>query len=677
MNPVETVTNHQCQDDIEIYKEVFNDIYEHYKINKTMNKNELISILPKYLTKSNTVKYKMIKDWRSEVTEKEFIKLLMTQTTGADYPNFYYFILKYDLKLDSNNMIVFNDNFHFDNKIKKEALFNWSILDLLRKDDLIKEFYEFMNFELQFNCESQDVEKTRQLKYDMMFKNLNIIVEIDENHASKKTVDNDIRKNIVSQMNGFVLVRLDFQKIYYKINKNSKKIGCGELKDGSNADKHILNSEYYNKFIHELRENIYSSMLSRKDEFRERYILFLLENSLNDRIKNIQKSVNNNSLEHEKYNTLLKNTKDLKLKQKYKNIKDELHFILDSNYKNLTKTENVLKIITDKNGKFIELFKIKNDSYQKNKSRNCKNIPLSKIIDLLSLDDNSMIKFIRFLYNIGVVNEFYHDKKDILISWRDVSEIIKNYNDIMLTLKEALNIYYLELEESYEIIINKMNDFNNKIIATQEKYRFCMQNERSKKEKAYLNEIQVLRNKFNTVNTMYNISDQLVKSLRNSYIDILSNDNDHIVNHYLIEYIFKQSPNDIKNIKKNMLIKYRKQIIEDNINPIISDIEYNSDYFSEDEEEITVDRFREEFLLQREALGLEVERAIAFREEEEAKYKAKCKYINDLKSKNNDYNNLDDKISPDLDNKHSDSNHIFNLDDVELDLDDELDVDSD
>mgnify|MGYP001009788556 CR=1 FL=1 len=78
---------------------------------------------------------------------------------------------------------------------------------------------------------------------------LNIAIEIDENHTGKKVIANDKLKDIISAMNGVILLRMNFQKIYKE--ENATK-GKGEILDGCNANKYMLNSEYYKSFIDNL-----------------------------------------------------------------------------------------------------------------------------------------------------------------------------------------------------------------------------------------------------------------------------------------------------------------------------------------------------------------------------------------------------------------------------------------
>jgi len=345
------------QDSIESCKKFYKKIYENYKINNTVSKEELLSKLPKYLNKPNTTKAEMIKKWKTDVTKKEFENLINTQTVGADYPSFYYYMLKYDLKLDDNNMIIFTDEFPFDKKIKKEALFIWNILYNLKTHPLLGKFYEKITHGLQFKHETSFVDGKRKFEYDLVFTNLNISIEIDENHIAKKTLDNDKVKTIVSEMNGYVLHRLNFQKIYYGNGK-----GKGEIKDGRNANTYMLNSEYYKNFLEDLYNSVCYSLLRKEYDFRKNYIMYLLNLYMEQRIETIQIDITN-------------------IKSSNKSLLNKKNKILSNYKKNLS-------LINDKSGKFIELFELKNNSYndkENTKSNDIKNIKLEKVISLLGI----------------------------------------------------------------------------------------------------------------------------------------------------------------------------------------------------------------------------------------------------------------------------------------------------
>jgi len=553
MNLVETVTNYQCQDDIEIYKKFYTKIYEHFKINKTINKNELISKLPKYLTKPNTTKYNIVKKWKTYVTEKEFINLLMSQTTGADYPSFYYSILKYDLKLDNNNMIIFTKEFPFNNRIKKEALFTWNILYNLKHHSIIGNFIDFINCGLQFKCETHMIEDKRKLKYDIAFTNLNIIVEIDENHNSTTTINNDLKKSLISEMNGYVLLRLDFQKIY------CDKIGKREIKKGDNANEYILNSIYYKEFLEILYDNICCSLLGKNEDFNKKYILYLLELSINQRLVNLNNDVEYNLEKIENNNILIKKTNNKSLKIKYQDNKIRYQKILDNNHKAIIDTKNILNLIKDSSGKFIELFKIKDESYKNGGTLGTKNIKIDEIINLLNLDYGD-IDFINFIGYSGIYTRIYDNVKDILLSWKDVSTIIIKYKDSDAILSNALLSYYFELEESYEFIRKMIIQFNNILVPTQYKYKYCIANEVDKKKQEFISKHKAIKNTCNDLRTELDILKSKYQSINESYIRLLSNERNHNINQYCKEYIYSKTLDEINSIKNDLSDRFKRQL---------------------------------------------------------------------------------------------------------------------
>src|SRR6476620_6966566 len=231
-NLVKTAKKNAINDEypyISEYYIFFKKIYLHFKYNDYIEKIKILKDLPHYLNKPNTTKANIVKNWKEDVTRKDFEELIYTMTSGYDYPSFDYLIIKHDLKLDSNNMIIFTKEFPFNNKIKKEALFIWNILYNIKVHPLLCNFLDIIIHDLQIKCESHLIKDKKKMKYDLAFPKLNIIVEIDENHRSN-VFKNDVIKNVIANMNGYALFRLNFQRIYrdnktkinYKTNNHNK-----------------------------------------------------------------------------------------------------------------------------------------------------------------------------------------------------------------------------------------------------------------------------------------------------------------------------------------------------------------------------------------------------------------------------------------------------------------------
>jgi hypothetical protein len=124
----------------------------------------------------------------------------------------------------------------------------------------------------------------------------------------------------------------------------------------------------------------------------------------------------------------------------------------------------------------LQLFKIK-DAYKSNIIGD-KNIPLSKAVEVLKLADNtidynSLIKFLRENF---IISALYKFNTEIKISWKDLGRVIVSFSNNR-DIGDILQLYYFELEESYEYIIERMNAHTKELTPTSDKYEICMNNE--------------------------------------------------------------------------------------------------------------------------------------------------------------------------------------------------------
>jgi hypothetical protein len=159
---------------------------------KTINKKDMEKIMPKNLLMPP--KLKLLTTYKDEITERQFVKLLRLQTDGSDYVNFDYIIDYYKLETDQNDMIIFTEKFKFDNRIKKEALFIWGILNTIKRDKILGKFQDYIIKDLQTKFTINLLNGNSGYKFDLCFKSLNIAVEIDENHTSDNVKENDENK---------------------------------------------------------------------------------------------------------------------------------------------------------------------------------------------------------------------------------------------------------------------------------------------------------------------------------------------------------------------------------------------------------------------------------------------------------------------------------------------------
>ena len=553
----------------ETYKQ-FNKVNKHNK-NTYIDKSELLSKMPQYL-KSTDAKKRILNKWTNKVTEKDFIELLMKQTGGIDYANLDYLIIKYDLTVDKNYMIKFTDEFPFNNKIKKEALFIWGILNAIKNDKLLSKYISSKDLVLQNKYETNVIQDKYKFKYDALLMNMNIVVEIDENH-DKQTRIKDAIKNTIAEMNGNVLARLDFQKIYCNIiYKNGEKFykGKGEIPNNKDANNYLLDSEYYGEFIQDLINKIYSSLFGSNKEFRDDYIMYLLKLSIEESINNTNKIIDKCKEKQLFYSQVI--SLDNSVKKKYLELETKFKNLEGIKSKTLKYFNTILKLVNKSSGKFIQLFNIKHESYNDSKDLNSKNIKLEKIIELLSIEKIYHTKFIESLYRLHLDIDVYEDDNNILLSWKDLSNIIMNSLEVDSILRDALNMYYRELENSYEYILKRIKEFDNIIIGDEIKYDIITDIIESKIQEKNDNIISSLNNKITTLekrienkNKEYNLLDKKYKSLGKSYYFRINNDMFHRVNSYYkydLAYLYDKS---VRKIQNNSSIEYDYQDSESDI----------------------------------------------------------------------------------------------------------------
>lgn len=486
-------------------KESFTDIYEAYQYADTISKEDLLEILPRYLNKSDTTKSKIIELWNDEVTEVEFINLLNTQTEGYEYLSFEYYILKHNLKFDSNHMIIFTNEFPFNNKVKKEALFIWGIINALRNHELIGPYIDLFN--LQSTYETNFIESHRRKKFDMEFPYLNIVIEIDENHIAKKIKKNDALKTTLVAMNGNILLRMNFQKIDKR-----------KLKNGDNFNISMLNSKYYKEFLNELYDAIIASLLNNDVSFRRNYIFHLFDKSLHIQASTIEKNMVLNNRNITSLAEKIKTYKQQKRKNELRKQIADLHNIQEINLKSLNDLKETIEFIkTDTN--FIKLFELK----QKYRSRiiGNKNIPVVEILDILNIrtEDHFFKDFMTFLYSNKIISIYYASIQSIYISWKELGIIINGYHN-NVKLSTTLILYYFELEESYEDVISRIHSHTDKLKPSKDKYNTCVRYENKKVVKKYKKIIKKLKNDYSILEDDHSKNNKSLDKLSEKFISL-------------------------------------------------------------------------------------------------------------------------------------------------------------
>lgn len=495
-------------DSIGFFKDIYNGFQQSKTKPKTMNKKDMIKIMPKNLLTST--KLKLLETFEDNITERQFVKLLRLQTDGSDYINFDYIINYYKLETDKNDMIIFTKKFPFDNQIKKEALFIWGILNMIKNSSILGKFQDYIVKDLQTKFTINLLNGHSGYKFDLCFKGLNIAVEIDENHTSDEILENDENKTAMLKLNGYNLTRLDFQEI----NHGPTIVG--------NINDIMLNNEYYKEFIIALKNKILSSLLHKYIDVREFYIMYMYKLSISDKIMEFTKikndnlnlieicinncrNANNNSTYEENYNKMEK------LKSKKKVIKNL--------YDKYVKLQNdIIKESNDSD--FKKLFKLKSKCRDADYTNVITFSDISNLLNFKPVDYNDLITII---YRNGIINDnLPYDM--INITWKQLSVVISDYNDTK-DLQKLLMSYYVEIEESYEKIILMINKHTESISGNEFVYKMCMQYIINKNASSDRNQIQKLTNENNkliTDNKAINKEIIFLKDVNQSYMKMFA-----------------------------------------------------------------------------------------------------------------------------------------------------------
>jgi hypothetical protein len=486
----------------------FDKIYNGFQKSKskTMNKQDMIDIMPKNLT--TKAKIKKLTEFSDEMSEKEFIKFLRMQTDGSDYVNFDYIIRYYGLKTDQNNMIIFTRKFKFDNRIKKEALFIWGILNSIKNDPILGKFRHYITKDLQTKFTVNLLNNNTGSKFDLCFKELKIAVEIDENHTSDKVINNDEIKSSMMKLNGYNLTRLDFQEI----NRGSTIVG--------DINEIILNNEYYRKFIIEIKRKLLTSLLYKYVDVREYYIMHLYRRTIKNkkitttnRITEIKKNIIKckeecaKSIDITNYEIQYIKLQNLKL----------INGFNDSLYIEFSKILNEINLVnSDVSNDFKNLFDLKNKCKESNYTNV---ITFTDIIKLLKINPDKFNGMKLNLCKYGIIEDYDLNYDKILISWKQLSTVINNSNDAQ-DLQKLLIAYYIEVEESYEKIINMISIHTKSISGSEEDYNICMKYIIERNSKSDKNLITKLNNdiiELKNINFELESKNKYLKSLNNIY----------------------------------------------------------------------------------------------------------------------------------------------------------------
>jgi len=419
--------------------EAYEDIFTSFKSEKgVLKKIDILDIMSEHFTKK---RYKALQNNYGKdsdgkiskfITETEFVKFLKDHTTsGSDYANFDYFVKFHKLELDNNGMIMFKKEFPFDNKIKKEALFIWCILNAIKNDQHLKRFINKVMISIEFQAQltSDLFPYKHNVRYDICFRDLGVAVEIDENHVSSYSKKNDKYKTELTRLSGCHLIRLNCRDIGYL------------------HDSYILE-----ECIDDIKKSLLSSLLKRDPAVREYYITYLCKSDF-------QKQID----EHKDLYKELSNKKDSTPEtingvpnDKYDYYVDEM----ETTDRTIKYNTNIINAIEGR-GEFKTFYEIKHKCYT-SKNKYC--IDFETTAGLLSINTKSgKMQLKKALRKIGIIKDSNIDTDKILISWRQLSAVIHHTDDNKGDLKDVLYELHSNIQENYEIIIKMINEYTSHI----------------------------------------------------------------------------------------------------------------------------------------------------------------------------------------------------------------------
>ena len=408
-----------------------------------------------------------------------------------------------------------------------------NLINLLNKK--ISQIIEWIRnyFDNNFNKEINDIPQLNEINYNI---NLNLI--IDELSKKRKllkenilNLENQIKEN--ENKNNELLTKIDLlYQDNVELNKKVNKEKEENIKNKKDKENYNIEIEKLKKNIFDVNKenenmkNINNEILDSHNKIIQESINLIINDSdlinLVKNIKNIFQSDSSFENNINKINEILELLKSEYLKLKnFKEQNKELCDLIDKVNKEKIELINNLEDINKENNM------IKNQMEFINKD---KDLILQTNQSLLN-EKNSLLNLINTLnLNIDNFKKENNDLNDNLFNLQKENELIKKENENQLS---QLKINYEK--EKKEKINSIINDYNNKVINSEEKYKF--QNQLLEKKiinlqtQMDLKDIQLKSQEeiINRRNKMLN--DSLSSNLRNddSYIKDLEKDKEKLI----------------------------------------------------------------------------------------------------------------------------------------------------
>ena len=408
-----------------------------------------------------------------------------------------------------------------------------NLINLLNKK--ISQIIEWIRnyFDNNFNNEINDIPQLNEINYNI---NLNLI--IDELSKKRKllkenilNLENQIKEN--ENKNNELLTKIDLlYQDNVELNKKVNKEKEENIKNQKDKENYNIEIEKLKKNIFDVNKenenmkNINNEILDSHNKIIQESINLIINDSdlinLVKNIKNIFQSDSSFENNINKINEILELFKSEYLKLKnFKEQNKELCDLIDKVNKEKIELINNLEDINKENNM------IKNQMEFINKD---KDLILQTNQSLLN-EKNSLLNLINTLnLNIDNFKKENNDLNDNLFNLQKENELIKKENENQLS---QIKINYEK--EKKEKINSIINDYNNKVINSEEKYKF--QNQLLEKKiinlqtQMDLKDIQLKSQEeiINRRNKMLN--DSLSSNLRNddSYIKDLEKDKEKLI----------------------------------------------------------------------------------------------------------------------------------------------------
>ena len=346
--------------------------------------------------------------------------LMHNQTSGAYYQALIFLADYY--KVEHKNCVPMFDNLGTGD-IKEEALGIYITLRAYQTDEFIVDNYNFMNYTLQEPQQISWLCYRNSKKTDMTLPLIRTNHEFNEKHHSGKIYKiNDAQKKSYAKIHGRHTIYFYFDTKDYKSRKNIKS---------------YLYDSYMEQYVKNCRDNAINAILLNNKP-RDKFIFKLLKESLEEQVISIDATL-------VKYkDTEFENSTEFKYKIENRNLKQTV--LNDLNVSQIALDMfacKLLGVISFQN--LCSLFILKDQNKDANKISNLK----------------------LCLSGLNIIEKIDIDEKNIKLTWKQLNKTIIKFDTGKDDLKNILYEYWLELNESYENIIHRIQTFYENLVCNE------------------------------------------------------------------------------------------------------------------------------------------------------------------------------------------------------------------